>query len=427
MPTYSYGFSPGQSSSGSVTIPKRALNVTVTVAGAKGGNGGSDAGGPGGNGGNGRGGTFTLPYRTSSHILSVYCGTKGSNGASGPPGGKGRAPGGDGGAATLDGGRGGRDSLGGGWSGCGGGGGGGSYVTDDAAGTAIICAAGGGGGGGGSWNRGGQNALDPYEFSGWTDPVMLFAAGDDGANCPYDGGGGGGGGGGTDPAADGGTYGTDNNRGGRRGESGQSSLLGGFIDEIIDTFENDGDGYAVIEYTEADWIPDAFTIQSITGADPNTNVIVDTGIGISGVNVPVDVFASTNVQVRKTGTTSWGSKLTSMTTSDSFDVRYKTPNSGGPDNMGYEVESSGTVCVGLSDEEADQVCASFTVTTRAPDRTPNEFEFDDSLENTPLANINIQSNQLTVQGFEVPLTIKSNYPIEVMINGDGIWREVEQI
>ena len=173
MPTFSYGFSPGQSSSGSVTIPKRALNVTVTVAGAKGGNGGSDSGGPGGNGGNGRGGTFTLPYRTSSHILSVYCGTKGSNGQSGPPGGKPRSPGGSGGTSTLNGGRGGRDSLGGGWSGCGGGGGGGSYVTDSAAGTAIICAAGGGGGGGGSWNRSGQNATDPYGFDLVSSPEAI--------------------------------------------------------------------------------------------------------------------------------------------------------------------------------------------------------------------------------------------------------------
>jgi len=181
MPSFSFGFASGQSSSGNVTIPKRALNVTVTVAGARGGPGGSDAGGPGGSGGNGRAGTFTLPYRTTSHILSVYCGDKGGTGQSGPPGGKARATKGQGGTSTLDGGRGGRDSLGGGWSGCGGGGGGGSYVYDDAAGTAIICAAGGGGGGGGSWNRGGQNATDPYEFSGWTDPVMLFAPGGDGA------------------------------------------------------------------------------------------------------------------------------------------------------------------------------------------------------------------------------------------------------
>jgi len=427
MPTYSFD----KDNQGSVTIPKRALNVTVTLAGAKGGNGGSDANGPGGSGGDGRGGIFTLPYKNESYTLAVYIGTKGGNGQSGPPGGKARAPKGQGGNDDLDGGRGGRDSLGGGWSGCGGGGGGGSYVTSTLTGTSpagpIICAAGGGGGGGGSWNRQGQNAKDPYEFSAWTTAPMLFAAGGNGKNCPYDGGGGGGGGGGTDPAADGGQYGTDNNVGGKRGESGQSSILGGFIDTVVEEFQNDGDGYAVIEYEEADWIPDDFTIQSVTNAEPNSNVVVDTGIGIAGVNIPVSVFASANTQLRKTGTNSWGSTLSDMTTSDSFDVRYKTPNSGGPYGGGYEVESTGSVCVGLSDEEADQVCASFTVTTRSPDLTPDEFGFNDSLENTVFVNTNLESNQIEVKGFEVSLPIKSNYPIQVMVNGDGIWRNVEEI
>jgi hypothetical protein len=44
-----------------------------------------------------------------------------------------------------------------------------------------------------------------------------------------------------------------------------------------------------------------------------------------------------------------------------------------------------------------------------------------------LVNQNLESNQLIIEGFEVPLTIKSNYPIEVMVNGDGIWRNVEEI
>ena len=424
MPTYS-----DITSGSTITIPKRALNVTVTLAGAKGGDGGADANGPGGSGGNGRVGTFTLPYREESHDLTVYLGQKGSNGASGPPGGKARAPGGAGGTNTLDGGKGGRDSLGGGWSGCGGGGGGGSYVYDSAAESAIICAAGGGGGGGGSWNVGGQNAKTPYTFSGWTEIPMEFAAGGNGANNPYDGGGGGGGGGGTSPAADGGQYGTDNNSGGKRGESGQSSILAGFVLSVDDESTNDGDGYASISYVDADWIPDDFSIGDIVDAEPNTNVIVATDIDVGGINVPIVVWSdSDGVQVRKGGTTSWGSSISGMVDGDTFDVRFKTPNSGGPDNMGYEVTTSDLqVNLGLPDEPDDVKSATFSVTTRAPDRTPDAFEFFDSIENSALVNQNLESNQLIIEGFEVPLTIKSNYPIEVMVNGDGIWRNVEEI
>jgi len=432
MPSFSYGFAPGQSSSGSVTIPKRALNVTVTVAGARGGNGGSDANGPGGGGGNGRAGTFTLPYREESHILSVYLGQSGSTGQSGPPGGKSRAPGGSGGTNTLNGGRGGRDSLGGGWSGCGGGGGGASYVSDTAAGGVIIVAGGGGGGGGGSWNVGGQSALAPYDWSGWSTSQgamsLSFAAGGDGANNPYDGGGGGGGGGGMAPAADGGQYGTDNNSGGRRGEAGISAILGGFIQTIESTFQNDGNGVASISYDEADWIPNSFSINNLTGADPNKNVIVATGVPISGINIPIDVMSkTTGVQVRKTGTTSWGDNVTGIIDGESFDVRFKTPNSGGPGDLGYSVTTSCQVCAGLTAEPNDQVCASFTVTTRDPDITPDAFEWTPSESNTPSANTDIQSNSITVSGFEIPLAIKSNYPIQVMINNDGVWRDVQSI
>lgn len=67
------------------------------------------------------------------------------------------------------------------------------------------------------------------------------------------------------------------------------------------------------------------------------------------------------------------------------------------------------------------------------DETPNGFTFTDSDENTPLNNQNRQSNTVTINGFgptQYPnnqLPIKSNYPIEVQVNADGVWRSVQEI
>lgn len=72
---------------------------------------------------------------------------------------------------------------------------------------------------------------------------------------------------------------------------------------------------------------------------------------------------------------------------------------------------------------------SFTVR----DETPNLFNFTDSDENKPTANQNIESNTITINGFgptqytNNALPIKSNYPIEVQVNADGVWRNVQQI
>jgi len=65
------------------------------------------------------------------------------------------------------------------------------------------------------------------------------------------------------------------------------------------------------------------------------------------------------------------------------------------------------------------------------DTCPDDFEWSDSTDNTPLNNENRESESITIDGFgPTPdsnnLKIKSNYPIQVSVNGGG-WQNVEQI
>ena len=65
------------------------------------------------------------------------------------------------------------------------------------------------------------------------------------------------------------------------------------------------------------------------------------------------------------------------------------------------------------------------------DTCPDDFEWSDSTDNTPLNNENRESESITIDGFgPTPdsnnLRIKSNYPIQVSVNGGG-WQNVEQI
>jgi hypothetical protein len=67
------------------------------------------------------------------------------------------------------------------------------------------------------------------------------------------------------------------------------------------------------------------------------------------------------------------------------------------------------------------------------DETPNSFGWDDKIDVSFLQRENQESNTITINGFgptQYPLSklpIKSNYPVQVMVNGDGIWRDVESI
>ena len=66
------------------------------------------------------------------------------------------------------------------------------------------------------------------------------------------------------------------------------------------------------------------------------------------------------------------------------------------------------------------------------DETPNAFEWDDKLDCAPPGSLQ-ESNTIIINGFGPTqytnsyLPIKSNYPVQVMVNGDGVWRNVEEI
>ena len=78
--------------------------------------------------------------------------------------------------------------------------------------------------------------------------------------------------------------------------------------------------------------------------------------------------------------------------------------------------------------KVETIPISFTVR----DETPDAFEWTTSDTNAP-PNTMIESNSISIKGFsptqyvDNKLPIKSNYPIQVMVNGDGVWRDVQQI
>ena len=73
-----------------------------------------------------------------------------------------------------------------------------------------------------------------------------------------------------------------------------------------------------------------------------------------------------------------------------------------------------------------------TVYWTVRDETPFSFEWDDKIDSSPPGSLQ-ESNTININGFgptQYPsskLPIKSNYPVQVMVNGDGVWRDVQQI
>jgi len=266
------------SSNGSVTLPSDSEDITVTVAGAKGGGGGSDAGGSGGSGGNGRVGKFTLANggRTLSWTIGKQGG--GGGGCFGSPG--------DGGSGSGSGGRGGQAGAGGDGrrcSGFGGGGGGGTAVRSD--GSRIIVAGGGGGGGGGSWNRGASGGGTAGSFGNSTGE----GSGSEGNTPGQDGGGGGGGGGGTSGGG-GGSGGADNSSGGTGGGGGGSGYNSS-VATLSSQWENGGGGYVNVEFTSAQNV-DGTVVQktrntTVSGATTPRLTLNTDRVGIQTVQVRI--------------------------------------------------------------------------------------------------------------------------------------------
>ena len=240
-----------------LTLPLLAINITIQLAGAQGGNGGGDGGIPGGTRGPGRKGEFSLPNNIE-RTLTLYVASQGGNGW-GCVSNSGNGGGGAGGVAS--GGGGGRTGPQG-CSGGGGGGGGATGIYDNYSGTYIIVAGGGGGAGGGSypdsWLRGGNGGA----AGNFTTSTRSITNGGTGRSQGYDGGGGGGGGGGASGGG-GGREGADDRAG--RYPSGGGGGGGSYYRSAYTTYtggsgSNYGNGYVTINYDLADPEFTSFTV-----------------------------------------------------------------------------------------------------------------------------------------------------------------------
>lgn len=231
---------------GTFTIPAGATNISITVAGAKGGSGGSDDVASGGAGGAGRAGTFTF-VDPSSAVGKVYRYDTGGIGGDGAPNAN-QGGGGLGGAGGAAGGRGGsvgppRRSTG--YSGAGGGGGGASVLYDNATSTVLVVAGGGGGGGGGSWDVGGNAGQFSTGFTSGN--IASIGSGSNGQTPTVDGGGGGAGGGGA-PGGSGGVGGVDRTSASGGGQGGRSAYNSSVLNFNFQGTLNDTLGYVRLRY-----------------------------------------------------------------------------------------------------------------------------------------------------------------------------------
>lgn len=215
-----------------------------------------------------------------------------------------------------------------------------------------------------------------------------------------------------------------------------------------------------------------FDINATLSTNPTVSGIggtVSATGGTSSTNFPV---GTTDVTFNAwTATSSNGNSITRSVTIypkpviDSFSISNSSPLSG--DNITVSWETTGATSVSLTGSTGAfggatvpslSVDGSFTFTTgvggsytlklqafnelnykvesdvlsfTVRDETPNAFEWVSSDENTP--NQQKESNTISISGFgptqfvDNKLPIKSNYPIQIMINGDGVWRDVEEI
>ena len=113
--------------------------------------------------------------------------------------------------------------------------------------------------------------------------------------------------------------------------------------------------------------------------------------------------------------------------SNEFDaqIEYVVPyNDYGPDRIEYRLYAVGAG--GLTSQADAEVIINI-------DRTPNALdipETDEALKNenpviTP--DVEVTTVQLLVEDIDVPVKIKADYPIQVEIDDDGVYRDVEQI
>lgn len=130
--------------------------------------------------------------------------------------------------------------------------------------------------------------------------------------------------------------------------------------------------------------------------------------------------SGTDVALNKPSSAEAGIGLTSVT--DTFDTTIPY-NNRGPVSVSYVIVATG---------DGGSVSASYTVPINI-DRTPDNFnipESDDLLNAQPdvvTPETVITSEQILVDDVDIDVEVKSNYPIKVQVNNDGVWNDLREI
>ena len=199
-----------------------------------------------------------------------------------------------------------------------------------------------------------------------------------------------------------------------------------------------GIGQVGIEFGAVNVSPTVTTTYTLTATNSNGSTTQQVTITVYPLPV-IDTFtvAPNNLlsgeSLTATWTTTGASEVVLSGSSGAFPAGQFPPSNLAVDgNYTWNSGSGGLYTLKLTAynplEVKDEQIISFTVR----DETPNAFEWGDKLDCTPPGSLQ-ESDTITINGFgptsyiNSNLPIKSNYPVQVMVNGDGIWRNVEQI
>lgn len=329
--------------------------------------------------------------------LLIRVGDQGSNGASGSPGNKPGGQGGTGAGGFMDGGAGGADSQGGGWSGSGAGAGAGSGIWDVDNNRWFASAGGGGGGGGGSWNR----SCSGTAASGgaWQATTNVSAAdGGTGSSAGGDGGGGGGGGGGHSGGSGGGS-GVDNSFGGSSGGSGTSRYDNNALELLQGGSTNSASGYAIVSFS----VPPQ--IAYFRANDDNT---------------ATDVYEGDVV------TLSWSTLFNGVETASFAEIDQGIGSVSTGESSTTVVAPSETTTYILTVSNAGVFSQmAVTLNVLAPDNIPDIFTFDSIFD----ADLSTQyiSNEVTITGIQVDVTGSASNGTFMSVNGGAFTQNVVTI
>lgn len=425
---YTYANFPGATSVQSYFLPQWSDSTDFYIQAAGGGNGGDDLpnsfGGRGGSG-NILVGTLNVPFNDwpdpYTRLIRIYSPTAGGNGqnlsqgAAGGSAGWGYATGGEGGVGSLI-------------EYSGGGGGGGGAAAIEIVGLGIVAVIGGGGGGGGAGadtviQRPQQNGNRGLGGGGFQSSGLatITLDGEDGQDNNIKGGGGGGAGGGWGDAGNINTSLLDTNNGviGTNDLDADGGTSGGWwyntnyftIDSRVSPSElgagTGEDGYVTLAFPPQDKDPDPFSIVSVSGVDPFTEVYSEY-IQITGITGIVDVGITGNgfsqaIRVcnddQGNGCSAWGNGE-QVVNGQYIQARMAT---GSLYNLGYR----STITVG-------NLAVNWLVSNGPPPITnPTPFAFT-NLTNQPI-NTLIESDEVIIGSINVPVKVTASNGAEIRI------------